>query len=169
MCRLAVMPGTKLQEHSGSEKAWVYSTVDFAEEEQKMELFCLRFGSLESECLAALRPVTHWPGRARRALRVPACAEAQEFKKHFEEAMAHNDKVLEEEEQGGEARCPSFLSLPQVVTPGGVAAMCETRIRLLRGLLAVSAQLLALQRKHTAMCSLSRWAHSSQQAGGMPV
>ena len=44
----AVLPGTKLQEHSGSEKAWVYSTVDFAEEEQKMELFCLRFGSLES-------------------------------------------------------------------------------------------------------------------------
>ena len=44
----AVLPGTKLQEHSGSEKAWVYSTVDFAEEEQKMETFCLRFGSLES-------------------------------------------------------------------------------------------------------------------------
>ncbi|KAK9827739.1 hypothetical protein WJX81_008169 [Elliptochloris bilobata] len=70
-----VLPGTKLQEHSGSEKAWVYSTVDFAEEEQKMELFCLRFGSLEK---------------------------AQEFKKHFEEAMAHNDKVLEAEGDEGE-------------------------------------------------------------------
>ncbi len=52
----AVLPGTKLQEHSGSEKAWVYSTVDFAEEEQKMELFCLRFGSLESAKSPFLRP-----------------------------------------------------------------------------------------------------------------
>ena len=43
----AVMPGTKLQEHSGSEKAWVYSTVDFADEEQKPELFCIRFASIE--------------------------------------------------------------------------------------------------------------------------
>lgn len=42
------MPGTKLQEHSGSEKAWVYSTVDFADEEQKPELFCFRFSSIES-------------------------------------------------------------------------------------------------------------------------
>ena len=44
----AVMPGTKLQEHSGSEKAWVYTTVDFADEEQKPELFCIRFASPES-------------------------------------------------------------------------------------------------------------------------
>ncbi|EIE19563.1 RAN binding protein, RANBP1, partial [Coccomyxa subellipsoidea C-169] len=43
-----VMPGTKLQEHSGSEKAWVYSTVDFADEEQRPELFCFRFSSIES-------------------------------------------------------------------------------------------------------------------------
>ena len=47
--RCAVMPGTKLQEHSGSEKAWVYTTVDFADEEQKPELFCIRFASPESE------------------------------------------------------------------------------------------------------------------------
>ncbi len=47
----AVMPGTKLQEHSGSEKAWVYTTVDFADEEQKPELFCMRFASPESERL----------------------------------------------------------------------------------------------------------------------
>ena len=50
----AVMPGTKLQEHSGSEKAWVYTTVDFADEEQKPELFCIRFASPESEIPAAL-------------------------------------------------------------------------------------------------------------------
>ena len=49
----AVMPGTKLQEHSGSEKAWVYTTVDFADEEQKPELFCIRFASPESETPAA--------------------------------------------------------------------------------------------------------------------
>jgi len=44
-----VMPGTKLQEHAGSDKAWVWSTVDFSEGEQKVELFCMRFGSAESE------------------------------------------------------------------------------------------------------------------------
>lgn len=49
----AVMPGTKLQEHSGSEKAWVYSTVDFADEEQKPELFCFRFSSVESTALSS--------------------------------------------------------------------------------------------------------------------
>jgi hypothetical protein len=43
------MPNTKLQEHSGNDKAWVWSTVDFADEEQKSELFCMRFGSVESE------------------------------------------------------------------------------------------------------------------------
>jgi len=44
-----VMPGTNLTEHSGSDKAWVYTTVDFAEEEMRSEMFCLRFGSVESE------------------------------------------------------------------------------------------------------------------------
>lgn len=44
-----VMPGTKLQEHAGSDKAWVFSTVDFSEGEQRVELFCIRFGSVESE------------------------------------------------------------------------------------------------------------------------
>ena len=43
----AVMPGTKLQEHIGSDKAWVWSTMDFATETQKMELFCIRFASKE--------------------------------------------------------------------------------------------------------------------------
>ena len=41
---------------------------------------------------------------------MPARAEAQEFKKHFEEAMAHNDKVLEEEEEGGEGEARSLPS-----------------------------------------------------------
>lgn len=46
-----VMPGTKLQEHTGSDKAWVWSTVDFSEGEQRVELFCIRFGTVESESL----------------------------------------------------------------------------------------------------------------------
>ncbi|KAK9806292.1 hypothetical protein WJX72_008835 [[Myrmecia] bisecta] len=62
-----VMPGTKLQEHSGNEKAWVWSTFDFADEEQKMELFCMRFSSVDR---------------------------AKEFKTKFEEAMDRNDKLL---------------------------------------------------------------------------
>lgn len=45
------MPGTKLQEHVGNEKSWVWSTIDFADESQKMELFCIRFASKERECL----------------------------------------------------------------------------------------------------------------------
>ena len=43
----AVMPGTKMQEHSGSEKSVVWSAVDFADEEQKTEMFCMRFASAE--------------------------------------------------------------------------------------------------------------------------
>jgi Ran-binding protein 1 len=45
----AVIPGTTLTEHSGSDKAWVWSAVDFAEGKQSVELFCIRFGSVESE------------------------------------------------------------------------------------------------------------------------
>ena len=48
------MPGTKLQEHIGSEKAWVWSAVDFADESQKMELFCIRFASKDREAPSAL-------------------------------------------------------------------------------------------------------------------
>ena len=47
------MPGTKLQEHIGSDKAWVWSTMDFATETQKMELFCIRFASKERAPLLA--------------------------------------------------------------------------------------------------------------------
>lgn len=65
------MPGTKLQEHSGSEKAWVWSTPDFADETQKMELFCVRFSSVER---------------------------AQEFKTNFERAMSQNEKLIAADE-----------------------------------------------------------------------
>lgn len=45
----AVMPSSKLQEHTGSDKAWVWSAVDYADGEHKVELFCIRFGTPESE------------------------------------------------------------------------------------------------------------------------
>lgn len=41
------MPGTKVQEHTGSEKSMVWSCVDFSDEAQRMELFCIRFASAE--------------------------------------------------------------------------------------------------------------------------
>ena len=71
-----VMPGTKLAPHAGSDKAVVWSTVDFSEEEQKMEMFCLRFASPER---------------------------AVEFTAKFEEAVSHNAKVLGEAAGGAAA------------------------------------------------------------------
>ena len=42
------MPGTKIKSHGGSDKAWVWSAVDFADEAQALEMFAIRFGSVES-------------------------------------------------------------------------------------------------------------------------
>ncbi|KDD75747.1 RanBP1 domain-containing protein, partial [Helicosporidium sp. ATCC 50920] len=39
------MPGTKVQEHSGNDKSMVWYCVDYSDEEQKMEQFCIRFAS----------------------------------------------------------------------------------------------------------------------------
>lgn len=58
-----LIPGTKIEPHAGSDKAWVWSAVDFAEGEQKAELFCLKFGTVEK---------------------------TQEFKKQYEAGMAIN-------------------------------------------------------------------------------
>eukprot|EP01024_Parvocaulis_polyphysoides_P015246 TRINITY_DN1661_c0_g1_i3.p1 TRINITY_DN1661_c0_g1~~TRINITY_DN1661_c0_g1_i3.p1 ORF type:complete len:394 (+),score=78.96 TRINITY_DN1661_c0_g1_i3:62-1183(+) len=65
-----IMPGTTLQNHAGSEKAIVWSAVDFADEEQKVELLCLRFGSEEK---------------------------AQIFRTTYEESMGVNQKLLEKD------------------------------------------------------------------------
>lgn len=62
-----VMPGTKIQQHSESEKALVFNCVDFADEVQKPELFCIRFGSAER---------------------------AQEFKEAYEAAGIRNEPLL---------------------------------------------------------------------------
>ena len=65
-----IMPGTTLQSHQGNDKTWVWSTPDFAEEEMRNELFCIRFGTTEK---------------------------ANEFKELFEAAEAVNAKIFEEE------------------------------------------------------------------------
>lgn len=45
-----------VQEHAGNEKSCLWHAKDFADGELKDELFCIRFGSLESKCpLGALR------------------------------------------------------------------------------------------------------------------
>lgn len=71
-----VMPGSTVQEHSGSEKAMVWSCVDFADETQRPELFCIRFASPER---------------------------AQEFKTAYEAAAEANAPLLAApaEEEGG--------------------------------------------------------------------
>lgn len=62
-----IMPGTKVQEHTGSEKSMVWSCVDFSNEVQSMELFCIRFASAER---------------------------AQEFKAAYEKAAADNEAII---------------------------------------------------------------------------
>ncbi|GAB4818670.1 hypothetical protein N2152v2_005716 [Parachlorella kessleri] len=64
-----VMPGSKVQEHGGSDKAMVWSCVDFADEEQRMEMFCIRFANAER---------------------------AQQFKESYEGAAAKNEPLLKE-------------------------------------------------------------------------
>mmetsp|Transcript_6624 Transcript_6624/g.16866 ORF Transcript_6624/g.16866 Transcript_6624/m.16866 type:complete len:276 (-) Transcript_6624:85-912(-) len=68
-----IMPGTEIQEHAGNDKAWVWSTPDFAEEEMKNELFCIRFGTVEK---------------------------AGDFKKAFEDAVETNTRLIGEEGAG---------------------------------------------------------------------
>lgn len=48
-----MMPGINLRTHEGSDKSRVWSTVDYAGEEARNELFCIRFGSVESELQSA--------------------------------------------------------------------------------------------------------------------
>jgi Ran-binding protein 1 len=89
-----VMPGTKVQEHTGSEKAMVFSCVDFADEVQRPELFCIRFASAE------------------RAL---------DFQKAYEEAAAANESVLglaaHAESDGSDEEGSAAESVDAVATP----------------------------------------------------
>lgn len=77
-----VMPGTHVQEHTGSDKSMVWSCVDFSEEVQRMELFCIRFATPER---------------------------AAQFKAAYESAAADMEAVLEQQEggeEGGEEPAP---------------------------------------------------------------
>jgi RanBP1 domain len=49
----AVMPGTSITSHGGNEKAWVWTAMDFADEEAKIEMLAIRLGSVESARLRA--------------------------------------------------------------------------------------------------------------------
>ena len=100
-----VMPGTSLKPHSGSDKALVWSAVDFSGDEQATELFCIRFASAE------------------RAL---------EFKGKFEEAMAHNDRVIggggaDEGEGGGGAVEEAAAASPSADAKEGEAAVDDAK------------------------------------------
>lgn len=48
---MAVLPSISIQEHAGNEKSCVWHASDFSDGELKEELFCIRFGSIESEYL----------------------------------------------------------------------------------------------------------------------
>ncbi|CAM6046633.1 unnamed protein product [Sphagnum compactum] len=43
-----VLASTTLQEHAGSDKTWVWHAPDYSDGTLKEELFCMRFGSIES-------------------------------------------------------------------------------------------------------------------------
>ena len=70
-----IMPGTQIQEHGGNDKALVFNCVDFADEEMKPELFCVRFASAER---------------------------AQEFKRAYEAGGETNEPLLKPKEDGEE-------------------------------------------------------------------
>ena len=46
---MAVVPSISIQEHGGNDKSCVWHASDFSDGELKEELFCIRFGSVESE------------------------------------------------------------------------------------------------------------------------
>jgi len=65
-----VSPGMKLSEHSGSDRAWVWTCpADFSEEEAKEEVFAIRFANSEN---------------------------ARLFKEKFEESQELNEEVIDE-------------------------------------------------------------------------
>ncbi|KAI7840622.1 hypothetical protein COHA_005644 [Chlorella ohadii] len=82
-----IMPGTKVQEHGGSDKAMVWSCVDFADESQKMELFCIRFASAERA--AEFQKAYHEAGeKMKELIGEPGFAPESEDKKAADELAA---------------------------------------------------------------------------------
>lgn len=64
------VPGINLKEHNNSDKTWVFSCMDASEDEPKMEMFAMRFPSVE---------------------------DAQAYKKTFEEATEAMGEIMEKE------------------------------------------------------------------------
>jgi len=96
------MPGTKLEQHAGSDKAWVWSAVDFAAGEQKIEMFCLRFGTPEKaaafetkfkECMDINQKIL---GEVATASKAKDEAAGDELAKDVEEKAAVKDKEQED-------------------------------------------------------------------------
>ncbi|CAK9860409.1 unnamed protein product [Sphagnum jensenii] len=71
-----VLASTTLQEHAGSDKAWVWHAPDYSDGTLKEELFCIRFGSIES---------------------------AQKFKDAFESAQEEVSLKSEKDEEAADA------------------------------------------------------------------
>ena len=53
-----VISSTTVQEHAGNDKSCVWHAADFSDGELKDELFCIRFGSVESKWLLFLLSVS---------------------------------------------------------------------------------------------------------------
>ncbi|KAL4854243.1 Ran-binding protein 1 a [Chlorella vulgaris] len=97
-----IMPGTKVQEHGGSDKAMVWSCVDFADESQRMELFCIRFATPERA--QQFQAAYHDAGRQMGEL-----IGQPDFVEQSEESKAADELAAEVEakakvEEGGEAK-----------------------------------------------------------------
>ncbi|KAL4418894.1 hypothetical protein ABPG77_002637 [Micractinium sp. CCAP 211/92] len=96
-----IMPGTTIKEHGGSDKAMVWSCVDFADESQKMELFCIRFASAERAL--EFQTAYHSAAEAMKELiGAPGFVEQSEDSKAADELAAEVEKKAAVEEKAEE-------------------------------------------------------------------
>lgn len=106
------MPSVKMQVHTDSDKAWVFSTQDYADQEGSFETFCIRFGSPERKPRIPIGGKTKSSGLMRITDGQQIInAGANEFKEKYEEAGDLNrgllDRAKEEEEKKEDATKPS--------------------------------------------------------------
>ncbi|PSC69770.1 RAN binding [Micractinium conductrix] len=99
-----IMPGTKVQEHGGSDKAMVWSCVDFADESQRMELFCIRFASAERA--QQFQKAYHEAGEKMEAL-----IGAPEFVEQSEESKAADELASEVEKKAAVLAAAALLGI----------------------------------------------------------
>jgi Ran-binding protein 1 len=67
-----VLPYLNLEQHAGSDKAWVWTCPEDYTEEPQKEIFAIKFGTIEK---------------------------ANDFKKHFDEAKKLNEEILGKKEE----------------------------------------------------------------------